>query len=277
MNTTRTAQHRLRLPALVALPALALTLSAAAVPATSADATTKKPTIVLVHGAFADSSSWNGTVKGLQKAGFPVIAAANPLRDLTTDSAYVGSLLDTIKGPVILVGHSYGGMVISNVAAGRKNVKALVYVAAFAPKPGESALALSGRFPGSKLPQSLIPRPYPLPGGGTATDLYINPAKYREAFSADLPASVTKVSAVTQRPASTLALGTPSKQAAWTKIPSWFLVAGKDNALPPAAQRFMAKRAGAHTFEVKQSSHVVMISHPGRTVAVIKAAYTTTR
>ncbi|MDP4510093.1 alpha/beta fold hydrolase [Nonomuraea turcica] len=244
---------------------LALTLTGAAVP--QAEAGTSKPTVVLVHGAFADASGWNATIKGLQQAGYPVIAPANPLRDLPGDAAYVSSVLDTIEGPVVLVGHSYGGAVISTAAVGHANVKALVYVAAFAPDKGESALTLTGKYEGSELPQALLQRPYP---GGV--DLYIVPGDFRRVFAADVPASVTSVMAAAQRPASYAALSIPSTEAAWTSIPSWFLVAGKDRAIPAAAQRFMAKRAGARTVFVPEASHAVMVSSPSQTISIIKAA-----
>lgn len=193
--------------------------------------------MVLVHGAFADASSWNKVAARLQGAGYPVIAPANPLRDLAGDSAYLSSIVSTIDGPVVLVGHSYGGAVISNAATGHPNVKALVFIAAFAPEEAESALDLTGKFPGSQLPTSLITRQYPLPGGGTGTDAYIDPAAFRAAFAADLPARDTALMAATQRPAALAALGSPSGPPAWKTIPSWYLVAGADQAIPPAAQR----------------------------------------
>ncbi|MFC6085827.1 alpha/beta fold hydrolase [Sphaerisporangium aureirubrum] len=246
--------------------------ASAASSATPADRSTAKPTVVLVHGAFADASSWNKVAALLQTAGYPVIAPANPLRDLTGDAAYLSSIVATIPGPLVLVGHSYGGAVISNAAGGNPNVKALVFIAAFAPDQGESALDLSGRYPGSLLPSSLLARPFPLPGGGTGTDAYIDPARFRAAFAADLPARDTALMAATQRPAALAALGAPSGAPAWRHIPSWYLVAGADQAIPPAAQRFMAGRAGARTSEVPGASHVVMISHPGAATALITAA-----
>ncbi|MGW6504441.1 alpha/beta hydrolase [Nonomuraea angiospora] len=187
------------------------------------------------------------------------------------------SIVSTIDGPVILVGHSYGGAVISNAATGHPNVKALVFIAAFAPEEAESALDLTGKFPGSQLPTSLITRQYPLPGGGTGTDAYIDPAAFRAAFAADLPARDTALMAATQRPAALAALGSPSGPPAWKTIPSWYLVAGADQAIPPAAQRFMAERAGAHTSEVRDASHVIMISRADTTTAVITAAARATR
>ncbi|GII78963.1 alpha/beta hydrolase [Sphaerisporangium rufum] len=262
--------------AFVALLALLITALASPAAATPAGRHPVKPTVVLVHGAFADASSWTKVVTRLQGAGYPVIAPANPLRDLAGDSAYLSSVLSTIDGPVVLVGHSYGGAVISNAATGHPNVKALVFIAAFAPEETESALDLTGRFPGSRLPTSLITRPYPLPGGGTGTDTYIDPAAFRAAFAADLPGRDTVPMAATQRPAALAALGSPSGPPAWKTIASWYLVAGADQAIPPAAQRFMAERAGAHTSEARDASHVIMISRPDMTAAVIMAAARTT-
>ncbi|MEU8206666.1 alpha/beta hydrolase [Streptosporangium sp. NPDC049046] len=268
---------RILLPVTLAVLAMLVTALPPAAASTTASRYTAKPTVVLVHGAFADASSWSKVVARLQEAGYPVIAPANPLRDLAGDSTYLSSVVSSIDGPVILVGHSYGGAVISNAATGHPNVKALVFIAAFAPEEAESALDLTGRFPGSQLPTSLITRQYPLPGGGTGTDAYIAPAAFRTAFAADLPARDTALMAATQRPAALAALGSPSGAPAWKAVPSWYLVAGADRAIPPAAQRFMAKRAGAHTSEVREASHVIMISRPETTVAVITAAARATR
>lgn len=185
---------------------MALVLGGALVPV-SADAARSgesdrhapKPTVVLVHGVFADASGWYETVKRLQKDGYEVIAPANPLRDLDGDAAYVSSVLDSIDGPIILVGHSYGGEVLTNAARGHANVKALVYIAAFAPDQGESALQLAGQFPGRKLPEALVTRDYPVPVGGPGKDGYIDPAKFRDVFAADLPAKETRLMAAAQQ------------------------------------------------------------------------------
>ncbi|MDO0936352.1 alpha/beta hydrolase [Streptomyces sp. DG2A-72] len=235
-----------------------------------------KPTVVLVHGAFADASGFNDTIALLQKAGFPVIAPANPLRDTAGDAAYISSVVDTIPGPVILAAHSYGGIVITNAARGHANVKALVYMGAFAPDEGESALQLAGQFPGSELATALIPRDYPVPGSAPGTDGYIDAAKFRAVFAADLPASRTRLMAATQRPGSVQGLGGPSGAPAWKTVPSWYLIPTEDKVIPPAAQRFMAKRAGSKVTEIR-SSHVVMISHPEAAAKTIKAAYAATR
>ncbi|MFF4255699.1 alpha/beta fold hydrolase [Streptomyces sp. NPDC001663] len=257
----------------------AVTLGTAATPA-SADVRTEgggRPTVVLVHGVFADASGWNDVSSRLQKAGYEVIAPANPLRDLAGDSAYIGSVVDTIPGPVILVGHSYGGEVITNAGRGRAGVRALVYVAAFAPDEGESALQLAGKFPGSGLPDALLTRPFPLPDGTTGTDGYIDPAKFHDVFAQDLPRSVTRLMAAAQRPGAVGGLGAPSGVPAWKSLPSWYVVAGADRVIPPAVQRFMADRAKSRTVEVKGASHVVMMSHPDAVVRQIEAAHRATR
>ncbi|MFC8342632.1 alpha/beta fold hydrolase [Streptomyces sp. NPDC057280] len=249
----------------------------APVSATTAHPSGPKPTVVLVHGVFADASGWYRTIAALQKAGYPVIAPANPLRDLGGDAAYVSSVLDSIDGPVILVGHSYGGEVITNAARGHTNVKALVYVAAFAPDQGESALQLAGKFPGSKLPDALIARNYPLLDGSTGQDGYIDPARFRDVFAADLPSSQTRLMAAAQRPGSVGGLAGPSGTPAWKDLPSWYVIPTKDNVIPAAAQRFMAERAHSRTVEVKGASHVVMMSHPDIVVRQIQAAHQATR
>ena len=228
-----------------------------------------KPTIVLVHGGWADSSGWNGQVATLQKRGYPVIAPANPLRGLESDAAYIRSVLTTIEGPIVLVGHSYGGAVISNAAVGVDNVKALVYIAGFAPDAGESLGQLVSMNPGSEIgPATLIPRPYPLPGGGQGIDLYITQEGFRTAFAGDVPRKLADQMQATQRPFSEEAFGSLSGEPAWKTIPSWYLVATKDKAIPPATQRFMAERAGATVDEVR-ASHVPMISKPDATTRLI--------
>ncbi|MGW1777942.1 alpha/beta fold hydrolase [Streptomyces sp. NPDC002143] len=254
----------------------AVTLGAVAAPA-SADARTggaTGATVVLVHGVFADASGWNAVTARLLKAGHQVIAPANPLRDLTGDSAYLSGVIATIPGPVVLVGHSYGGEVITNAARGHAHVKALVYVAAFAPDEGESALQLAGRFPGSMLADALVTRPLP---GGADADGYIDPAKFHDVFAQDLPRATTRVMAVSQRPGSLGGLAGPSGVPAWRGLPSWYVVAGADRVIPPALQRFMAERAGSRSAEVKGASHVVMMSRPDAVVRQIDAAYRATR
>ncbi|GII05831.1 alpha/beta fold hydrolase [Planobispora takensis] len=233
--------------------------------------------MVLVHGAFADASGFNDMIARLQAAGFPVIAPANPLRDVAGDAAYVSSVLDTVTGPVILVGHSYGGIVITNAARGHDNVKALVYLGAFAPGKGESALKLAEQFPGSELGHALLAREYELPDGTPGgTDGYIVAERFREVFAADLPAYKTRLMAATQRPGSVTGLSDGSGDPAWKTIPSWYLIPTQDKVIPPAAQRFIAKRAGSTVREI-HSSHVVMMSHPDAAAAVVLSAYAATR
>ncbi|HEV7976689.1 alpha/beta hydrolase [Amycolatopsis sp.] len=242
--------------------------SASAEPSTPDSKSQSKPTVVLVHGAFADSSSWNGVVERLQRRGYPVLAPANPLRGLESDQAYVSAVLKSVTGPIVLVGHSYGGAVISGAAKDNPQVKALVFIAAFAPETGESALELSGKFPGSKLgPDTSTPLAYP---GGT--ELSINPANYRDVFAGDLSREAAAVGAATQRPVDVSALGAPFVGVpAWKTVPSWALVATNDNAIPAAAERFMAKRANAHTVEVK-ASHSVAVSRPDAVADLIQDA-----
>jgi pimeloyl-ACP methyl ester carboxylesterase len=259
----------------VGLLALTLTLIVALLPGASSNASAPcgsdgpKPTVVLIHGAFADASGWAGVEQRLQRRGYTVLAPANPLRGVASDSAYIASVLATISGPIVLVGHSYGGEVITNAATGNPNVKALVYIAAFAPDKGETSGLLANTFPGSGLtPANLVFRPYPLADRTTGTDGYINPAVFRDVFCADVPANTAATMGASQRPAELATLGQPSGVPAWKTIPSWYLVAEQDHAIPPAAERFMAHRMGAHTVEI-DSSHVAMISHPATVTALI--------
>lgn len=254
-----------RLVALFGAIALALPLLASA-----QKAPTPKATVVLVHGAFADSSSWNGVIQRLHAKGYTVVAAANELRSVKSDAAEVASVLRSIHGPVVLVGHSYGGSVISAAASGLDNVKALVYVAAFAPDVGESAGELAGRFPGSSLGPALSP-PVALASGGN--DLYIQQDKFRAQFAADVPAAQAQLMAVGQRPITDIALHETSTSAAWKTIPSWFVYGSADLNIPPAAQAFMAERAHSRkTVVIKGASHVVMVSHPAEVAALIEQA-----
>lgn len=229
-----------------------------------------KPTIVLVHGAFADSSSWNGVIAELTRQGYPVVAAANPLRGVASDGAYVASLATSISGPVVLVGHSYGGAVISAAARGLDNVKALVFVAAFAPDQGESALALTGKFPGSTLPPALA-APVKLPDGGE--DLYVQQDKFPQQFAADVPPGQAQAMAATQRPINAAALQEAASVPAWRSIPNWAIYGTGDLNIPPQAMGFMAERARAkRTVVIKGGSHALMVSHPVEVAALIEEA-----
>ncbi|MFL7960939.1 alpha/beta fold hydrolase [Pseudomonas kielensis] len=229
-----------------------------------------KPTVVLVHGAFADSSSWNGVVKILEKDGYPVIAAANPLRGVSSDAQSVASIVKNIKTPVVLVGHSYGGAVISEAAYGNQNVKGLVYVAAFTPEAGETAAELSGRFPGGTL-ASALSAPVELADGGK--DLYIQQDKFHDQFAADVPEAEARLMAAGQRPITVAALNEAATDPAWKTIPSWFVYGDKDKNIPPQAMAFMAERAHAkQTVVVKGASHVVMVSNPKVVANLIEKA-----
>ena len=231
------------------------------------------PTIVLVHGAFADASSWNGVIELLQQQGYTVIAPPNPLRGVTADSAYIASLLNQIDGPVLLVGHSYGGAVISNAATSAPNVTGLVYVAAFAPDEGETLGDVENGSKDSVLNAALVQYSYPAgPGGQTAIEFAINPARIREAFAADLPPQVTALMAATQRPVAAAAFSDVCGAPAWKKLPSWAVVASGDKAAGADVVRSHAQRAGADIVEV-EGSHVIMISQP-QTVTdhIVKAA-----
>jgi pimeloyl-ACP methyl ester carboxylesterase len=231
-------------------------------------------TVVLVHGAFADAASWTGVTERLQAAGVQVIAPANPLRGIAIDAAYLASLFAQIPGPVLAVGHSYGGAVISNAATTAKNVVGLVFVAAFAPDEGERLGDAESSSKDSVLNAALVPFTYPTgQDGQTATEFAINPAKLREAFAADLPEEQTAVMAATQRPVSALAFSEPSGVPAWKTLPSWAVVATGDKAAGTDVIRSMAQRAGATITEV-EGSHVIMISQPQAVTEVILAALT---
>jgi pimeloyl-ACP methyl ester carboxylesterase len=228
------------------------------------------PTIVLVHGAFAESASWDRVIHHLLEADQRVIAAANPLRGLAADAAAVSDLVRTVDGPVLLVGHSYGGAVISNVAADAGEIAGLVYVGGFAPDAGESAFTLSMRFPGSTLGDTL----QPVPRSDGTTDLYIARERFHDQFAADVSHGEAAWMAATQRPVTLQALEEPSgERPLWKELPSWFLIGELDRNIPAELQRFMAHRAGARrTVQIPGGSHALAVSHPEATARLIMEA-----
>jgi len=229
------------------------------------------PTVVLVHGAFADASSWSGVITELDAAGVDAVAPANPLRGVAADSAYVTSFVDQLDGPVLLVGHSYGGAVITQAGADARNAVGLVFVAAFAPDADEKLADINARYP--DVPLGAATRTLTYPGRGqTGTEAYIDHASFHDAFCADVAAPQARVMALTQRPVSLDAFtdvvtGTP----AWKTLPSWAVVAAADHAIHPDAERDMATRAGAETIEL-DGSHAVAVSQPAAVAEVILRA-----
>ena len=269
---------RLRFVLLAAVLAVAGLLAATAQIASASPsraAAGPKPTIVLEHGAWADSGSWNGVVQRLQHDGYTVYAPPDPLQGLEYDTATLKDFLGTIPGPIVLVGHSYGGMVITNAATGNKNVKALVYDDAFIPAKGDTAGSLSGARPGSCLAvanPATVFNLVPFPGAPKGVvDAYVKPSVFPGCFANGLPASEGAVLAATQRPLATSVLTDKSGVPAWKTIPSWAIVGTADHVIPPAEQLFMAKRAGAHITEV-HAPHLSMISNPEVVTETIIAA-----
>jgi pimeloyl-ACP methyl ester carboxylesterase len=237
-----------------------------------ANNTAGSPTVLLVHGAFADASSWNGVIERLQANGVHVTAAANPLRGISVDSAYIAGLLEETPGPVVAVGHSYGGAVITNAARHAKNVVGLVYVAAFATEEGERLADAEAASKDSVLNSALVPLHYPAANGGEpAVEFAIDPEKFHDAFAADLPTEETTVMAATQRPVAELAFSEPSGAPAWEDLPSWAVVATGDKAAGADVIRSEAERAGATITEV-DGSHVIMVSQPQAVTDVILEA-----
>jgi pimeloyl-ACP methyl ester carboxylesterase len=243
---------------------------AAAHPVRAATAEGVKPTIVLVHGAWADSGSWNAVTALLQAAGYTVDAPPNPLRGLSYDASYLADFLSTISGPVVLVGHSYGGMVITNAATGNPNVKALVYDDAYIPAAKDTLLGLTSTEPGSCL--AVSPPPFnvvPYPGAPSGdVDLYVRQSVFPGCFANGLPASEADVLAATQRPLAQSALTEPSGTPAWKTIPSWAIIGTADHVIPLAEQLNMARNADAHVTEIN-APHLSMISDPGAVATVI--------
>jgi pimeloyl-ACP methyl ester carboxylesterase len=229
-----------------------------------------KPTIILVHGAFAESASWDGVIERLLGDDYPVIAAPNPLRSIAGDAAGVSDLVRTVDGPVVLAAHSYGGAVISNVDADAGDIAGLVYVNGFAPESGETCFQLAGMFPGSTLGDTL----HPVSRSDGTTDLYIAQDRFHQQFCADVPEDQAARMAVTQRPPTQEALVEPSgEHPLWKELPSWFLIGEKDVTIPAALQHYMAERAGARrTIEIPGASHALTVSHPEATAHLIVEA-----
>ncbi|MEU8380985.1 alpha/beta hydrolase, partial [Streptosporangium sp. NPDC048865] len=228
---------------------------------TSHEPAARTPTVVLVHGAFAESASWNGVVARLKRRGYPVVAVANPLRGLREDAEYLRSVLDGLDGPIVIAGHSYGGSVMSEAADGAAGVVALVYIASFQLDVGEGTGELAGRFPGGELGPALGQLPYPLAGGGMGTDLYIRQDEFHAVFAADVAPETAELMAATQRPIAAGALEDKATKAAWKTIPSWSLITTEDLAIPAESMRFMSKRAKSTTVEIN-ASHAVTVSQP---------------
>jgi pimeloyl-ACP methyl ester carboxylesterase len=231
----------------------------------------QQPTVVLVHGAFADSSGFAGIFRELVTSGYDVVAPPNPLRSLASDAAALSAVVSAIDGPVVLVGHSYGGAVITQASAGLDNVTGLVYLAAFGLDEGESAASSQEPFPPSLLGVNNYPTSYDAPGAPQGPDLYIKKEPFRETFCADLPVDVAEFMAVSQRPLSAAAFTEKCTAAGWRTRPSWFLVSEHDNAIPPDAERFFAERMKATTEEIN-GSHCAFISQPVAVANFIKKA-----
>jgi len=236
------------------------------------------PTIVLVHGAWADATGFGPEIRALRARGFTVIGFANPLRDLAGDTRYLAEFLRTLTGPIVLVGHSYGGNVISMAATGNDQVKALVYLNGWMCDEGESQQQLLERFEGSLVGPSIRPVPYTGPDGTEGADLYLDRNAFRETFAADVDPETAAVMAAAQRPYAAAAFaGTPSGPPAWKTLPCWYLLGTEDKAIPPALQRFMAERAGATIVEVP-ASHVSFVSQPeAATQLILRAVEATSR
>lgn len=273
-------KSKLQLPMVAIATTAAFTLTASGASATGSHAPAggpshgTTPTIVLVHGAWADASSWGAVTERLQKQGFTVLAPPNTLRGVATDTANLKAFLKTLTGPVVLAGHSYGGFVTTNAATGNKNVKALVYIDAFIPDKGETVGELTAAKPGSALAvpdPSTVFNSVPIPRGGGDADLYVKQKLFPQTFAAGVPLNKSRVLAAGQRPVAASTLDEPSGKPAWKTIPSWALIGTADKVLPPAEQKVMTARAGSHTVSVK-APHLSMVSNPKAvTDVVIKA------
>lgn len=261
LHTTKRTTFAAVLLSVIALVVLAPT-------AHGARDATAKPTVVLVHGAWADASSWNRVTARLQRAGYRVLAPANPLRSLDGDTAYLRSFLAQVEGPLLVVGHSYGGAVITNAAAGDPDVRGLVYVNGFVPDVGEDILHLAGAD--SLVPSSIEFKGFP-PFGPTDVDIYIKPESFRETLAGDLSKQRSAVLAATQRPLSLAAASGATAETAWRTIPSWYVLGTEDRTITPAAQWLMAERAGSRVVRVR-ASHLSLISRPGVVADVIDRA-----
>jgi pimeloyl-ACP methyl ester carboxylesterase len=230
------------------------------------------PTVVLVHGAFADGSGWSGVIATLAESGLSVVAPPNPLRGISHDAAYIASFVQQIEGPVLLVGHSYGGAVNTNAASQTDNVVGLVYVGAFLPDDGETLQGLAEQATDSMVGPALRPAPYPSGDGATTMEFSLDTASFHDVFCADVPDAEAVVMATTQRPLSELAFSEPTRNPAWKTLPSWAIFGAADLVIGVTGLRAMAERANADTVEVDGASHVVMISQPEAVTDVILAA-----
>jgi len=251
-------------------------LSASGAKAVGRTASPAKPTIVLIHGAWADGSSWSGVTARLEKAGYTVDVPPNPLRGLASDSAYVASYLKSIQGPIVLVGHSYGGAVITDAATGNPNVKALVYVDAYIPDTGDTVLGLTSAKPGTTLDPTKAFTAVPFGSAPGEVDLYIKPSVFRADVAGDESPRAAAILAAEQRPLASAVLGEKSTAPAWKTIPSWALIGTEDMVLPPAEQVFMTQRAHSKTTKVK-AAHLSMVTHPSLVTRIILRAVAATR
>ena len=234
------------------------------------------PTVVLVHGAFTDASGYAGVIRKLQSRGVEVRAPMNPLRSLAFDADAIARYGTTIKGPIVLVGHSYGGAVVSQAAPLLNDVIALVFLSAFALDQGESCASIQEPFPAPMLASAIVPSPYDAPGAPGGPDLFIKISEFHQAFCADLPASVAAAMAVSQRPLSAAALTETATTAGWKNLPSWYMVSEQDNAIQPDCERYMARRMNANVESVSKGSHAAFIARPDIAASLILKAIETT-